>query len=260
MNALGKTNSLPLDIIDRILCFLPDYSTLQATILSSKSFYRVFETHQNSILRAVSYNVTGPALPQAIRVLRYHDVTTQAHNSDPKPWSEGDPISPITNEEYEDEENFEDEDEDEEPDHVTVERELVARKTFLDNFVNYELFELRSAALFLIEVAKWVSVAEGNNPAYLVDSEEAVLTNGPKVIMKAYQDKSTTWLVIDIDSEAACKFLSGPLDRIWEQRKSKPPPSDSTHWTSLLDEVRGGQDTCKSIVFHSLDGPVNAFD
>ncbi|KAF8073608.1 hypothetical protein FPV67DRAFT_1478596 [Lyophyllum atratum] len=99
-------NSLPLDddIIDRILTFLPDYSTLRMTILSSKSFYNVFKVHPNSILRAVSYNLVGPALPQAIRVLRYspQDSDTQTNplmTPPSRPWDESDPVSPISNEE-----------------------------------------------------------------------------------------------------------------------------------------------------------------
>lgn len=99
-------SSLPLDddIIDRILIFLPNYSTLRATILSSKSFYNVFKNHPNSILRAVSYNVTGPALPEALRVLRYSapDPDIQINplmTPPPRPWRESDPVSPISNEE-----------------------------------------------------------------------------------------------------------------------------------------------------------------
>ncbi|GLB38536.1 hypothetical protein LshimejAT787_0504010 [Lyophyllum shimeji] len=99
-------NSLPLDddVIDRILIFLPDYRTLRATILSSKAFYGVFQNHPHSILRAVSYNVTGPALPQALRVIRYSapepDAPTDpSMTPSPRPWRESDPVSPIRDEE-----------------------------------------------------------------------------------------------------------------------------------------------------------------
>lgn len=93
-------NSLPLDddIVDRILTFLPDFSTLGATILASKHIYNVFKIHPNSIIRAVAYNITGPALPQAIRLLRY---TPPPESNAPAPvhktWLETDPVSPITN-------------------------------------------------------------------------------------------------------------------------------------------------------------------
>ncbi|KAF8073538.1 hypothetical protein FPV67DRAFT_751678 [Lyophyllum atratum] len=102
-------NSLPLDddIIERILTFLPNFPTLLATISSSRSFYNLFKNHPNSILRAVAYNLTGPALPQAIRVLRYSDLNNDAEtdSSEPPPpraWQESDPVSPITNEECQD--------------------------------------------------------------------------------------------------------------------------------------------------------------
>lgn len=81
---------LPLDddIVDRILTFLPDFSTLGAIILTSQHFYNVFKIHSNSIIRAVAYNITGPALPQAISLLR--------SPSEPNAWLETDPVSPIT--------------------------------------------------------------------------------------------------------------------------------------------------------------------
>ncbi|KAJ7261073.1 hypothetical protein C8J57DRAFT_472549 [Mycena rebaudengoi] len=66
-------NGLPLDddIIDRIMTFCPTFGTLQSTILVSKAFYRVFQAHPKSITRAVAYIAVGPALPQALRVVRY---------------------------------------------------------------------------------------------------------------------------------------------------------------------------------------------
>ncbi|KAK6996804.1 hypothetical protein R3P38DRAFT_3627815 [Favolaschia claudopus] len=70
---LFSGNGLPVDddILDRILTFCPTFQTLQSTMITSKSFYRVFQTHPKSITRAVAYNAVGPALPQALRVLRY---------------------------------------------------------------------------------------------------------------------------------------------------------------------------------------------
>ncbi|KAF7341678.1 hypothetical protein MSAN_02066100 [Mycena sanguinolenta] len=66
------------DIVGQIMAFCPTFNTLLATILVSKAFHRVFQTHPKSIIRAVSYNVVGPALPQALRVIRYpyHDYCT----------------------------------------------------------------------------------------------------------------------------------------------------------------------------------------
>ncbi|KAJ6629810.1 hypothetical protein B0H10DRAFT_2428161 [Mycena sp. CBHHK59/15] len=59
------------DIVDRIMTFCPDFSSLHATARVSKRFYRVYQTHPKSITRAVAYNVVGPALPQALRFIRY---------------------------------------------------------------------------------------------------------------------------------------------------------------------------------------------
>ncbi|KAJ7234352.1 hypothetical protein B0H12DRAFT_1327689 [Mycena haematopus] len=65
--------ALDYDIVDRIMTFCSTLDTLRSTVLVSKVFYRVLQTHPGpkSIMRAVAYNIVGPALPQALRVVRY---------------------------------------------------------------------------------------------------------------------------------------------------------------------------------------------
>lgn len=68
--------SLPIDddVLHRILTFLPAFVDLKSFIMTSKSIYAVFDAHPHSIVRAVAYNVIGPALPQALRVVRQQPV------------------------------------------------------------------------------------------------------------------------------------------------------------------------------------------
>ncbi|KAF7372888.1 hypothetical protein MSAN_00495000 [Mycena sanguinolenta] len=72
-----KALGLNDDIVGEILAFSPTFKTLHATVLVSKAFYRVFRAHPKasrapqSITRAVAYNLVGPALPQALRVIRH---------------------------------------------------------------------------------------------------------------------------------------------------------------------------------------------
>ncbi|KAF8160443.1 hypothetical protein K438DRAFT_1859751 [Mycena galopus ATCC 62051] len=75
-------SALPVDddIVDRIMIFCPTFGTLQAIILVSKAFYSVYQTHPKSITRAVAYNMVGPALPQALRVIRYPYATPEDGN------------------------------------------------------------------------------------------------------------------------------------------------------------------------------------
>ncbi|KAJ7657235.1 hypothetical protein DFH06DRAFT_1197720 [Mycena polygramma] len=77
-------SDLPLDddIVDRIMTFCPTFPTLQALALVSKAFYSVFQTHPKSITRAVAYNIVGPALPQALRVVRYPGVLQDDEQDD----------------------------------------------------------------------------------------------------------------------------------------------------------------------------------
>ncbi|KAJ7145255.1 hypothetical protein C8R46DRAFT_1360100 [Mycena filopes] len=69
------------DILDRVLTFLPDFSSLQATILSSKAAYTVFAAHPHSIVRAVAQNLLGPAILSAIHLIR--NVPPEASYADP---------------------------------------------------------------------------------------------------------------------------------------------------------------------------------
>ncbi|KAJ6522177.1 hypothetical protein DFH09DRAFT_1177761 [Mycena vulgaris] len=63
-------SALPVDddIVDRIMTFCPTFGTLQSMILVSKAFYAVFQTHPKVRL---AYNIVGPVLPQALRLIRY---------------------------------------------------------------------------------------------------------------------------------------------------------------------------------------------
>ncbi|KAJ6560099.1 hypothetical protein B0H19DRAFT_1146496 [Mycena capillaripes] len=71
MTTTSGVPNLPNDILDRILQWAPTFQTLQTAILVSKGWYQVFQTHPKSIIRSVAKNVVGPALPDAVRVLRY---------------------------------------------------------------------------------------------------------------------------------------------------------------------------------------------
>ncbi|EIM83488.1 uncharacterized protein STEHIDRAFT_123904 [Stereum hirsutum FP-91666 SS1] len=59
-------DQLPLDLIDRILTSLPDFDTLCATILVSKSIYNVFKIRPTSIKASVTFNIAGPSAKQAM--------------------------------------------------------------------------------------------------------------------------------------------------------------------------------------------------
>ncbi|OCH96683.1 hypothetical protein OBBRIDRAFT_17368 [Obba rivulosa] len=59
------------DVIDHILTRIPDFKTYTAAIRASKQFYTVWNRHPKSTLRAVAWNVVGPALPSALRLVRF---------------------------------------------------------------------------------------------------------------------------------------------------------------------------------------------
>ncbi|KAJ7450360.1 hypothetical protein FB451DRAFT_722014 [Mycena latifolia] len=73
---------LPTDILDRILQCSPTFKTLYAAIRVSKVWYQVFETHPKSIVHAVTENDVGPALPEAMALLRYSAASKQCGDPD----------------------------------------------------------------------------------------------------------------------------------------------------------------------------------
>ncbi|KAG1750068.1 hypothetical protein EDB19DRAFT_1677713 [Suillus lakei] len=58
------------DLVECVLTSLPDFHCLASTILTSKAIHNVFQQHPRSVVRSVAYNLVGPALPQALRVVR----------------------------------------------------------------------------------------------------------------------------------------------------------------------------------------------
>lgn len=61
-------SDLPIDILDRVLTFLPDFKTLSAVLRTSKHhFYQVFQVHPKSIVLSIAYGIVGPSLPYAIK-------------------------------------------------------------------------------------------------------------------------------------------------------------------------------------------------
>ncbi|KAG6843904.1 hypothetical protein H0H87_011893, partial [Tephrocybe sp. NHM501043] len=136
---------------------------------------------------------------------------------------------------------FEDEDADDNASEVEDER--IARKNFLNDYTDYELFEMHSISLFLVEVIKWANVGHDDFGIF----SESMLASGPQVILEAYQDKNIYGVQDAMDQvppDFVEGYLSEPLKRVWNQRKTKPPPSDFTHWTSLLDDAQSHKDTC----------------
>ncbi|KAL1719047.1 hypothetical protein EV715DRAFT_199882 [Schizophyllum commune] len=73
MPVMRHFTSLPLDddILQLILCQLPDFKSLLSAICSCKAFYRIFNTYPVQIEYAVATNIVGPAIPQALRAARY---------------------------------------------------------------------------------------------------------------------------------------------------------------------------------------------
>ncbi|TFK73659.1 hypothetical protein BDN72DRAFT_169206 [Pluteus cervinus] len=68
------------DIVDCVLCRLPNFKTLKSTILASRGFMRVFDSHKISIMREICHNYVGPFLPLSLRALRL-ETAGQAANA-----------------------------------------------------------------------------------------------------------------------------------------------------------------------------------
>ncbi|KAJ6560102.1 hypothetical protein B0H19DRAFT_1146502 [Mycena capillaripes] len=74
---------VPNDVLGTVLSSSPDFDTLRAAMGVCSTWHRAFETHPKSVVLAVARNIVGPALPQAVRFLRYpYPEKTQNHWGD----------------------------------------------------------------------------------------------------------------------------------------------------------------------------------
>lgn len=67
--------TLPLDILDRILVSLNDFSSLGASVLTCRALYDAYQARPTSVTWAVASNlVPGSVLPAAVRAARLGDI------------------------------------------------------------------------------------------------------------------------------------------------------------------------------------------
>ncbi|KAJ6464546.1 hypothetical protein C8R45DRAFT_1024371, partial [Mycena sanguinolenta] len=69
MGLCGVT--MPNEVLGHVLASSPDFDTLHASLAVCSTWNRAFETQPASILQSVARDVVGPALPQAVRFIRY---------------------------------------------------------------------------------------------------------------------------------------------------------------------------------------------
>lgn len=82
---------------------------------------------------------------------------------------------------------------------------------------------------------------------------DLALSLGPGAILAAHQAGSIDGIIdrlgelnffIGDGSGIDIGYISHPLNKIWEKRKTKPPPNDASHYKSILDVIHGEHDTC----------------
>jgi hypothetical protein len=91
---------------------------------------------------------------------------------------------------------------------------------------------------------------------------DLALSRGPATILAAYQAEDLDAIIESLNDSGiyveesfdipSIEYVSHPLDKIWQQRKMKPPPSDASHWKSILDVIHGEHDTCMYQPFFSF--------
>ncbi|KAJ7469956.1 hypothetical protein B0H11DRAFT_2435097 [Mycena galericulata] len=75
--------SIPNDVTNHLLSASPDFSTLHSAIGVCKTWHRIFKAHPKAVMRSVAFNLAGPALPQAVQLLRYPYEEKRSEWSDP---------------------------------------------------------------------------------------------------------------------------------------------------------------------------------
>ncbi|KAJ7822313.1 hypothetical protein B0H14DRAFT_2828711 [Mycena olivaceomarginata] len=195
--------SFPLnnDIVAHIMACCFTFNTLHSTILICKAFYGVFQAHPKSITRAMAYNIVGPALPQALRMLRYpYPVDNEYISIDPIALAMACPEDP----DYSDvlftaeEKLYLEEDS-----RTVAALEDIYSLTFKDPTSN--------TSVLISEDLKWV---------------EILLSAGPATVLDAWKEQDYSVLREDLGFEPLVdenKLFSGyfscALESIWESRK-----------------------------------------
>ncbi|KIK69769.1 hypothetical protein GYMLUDRAFT_34162 [Collybiopsis luxurians FD-317 M1] len=312
------------DIIERILMFMPSFPSLLATILTAKSFYQVFQTHPKSIMRSVAYNITGPALPQALRCIRHPDIARNSSKQTTRWESESGSDSedmqvdggrkqsfeeimdtPITNAETHkiveqvavvrrleelfsfrylnrscqtsqltesESKNFHvavynlmlyssifhpstwdsdfHNDDDDAADQRRRREALIKRAKFLSDIPTPELLQIHSVSEFLKEIITWCVRFDG----YPDEINNFALAAGPGVIIECFDNPQNGLQPLDdildfFEEEMefdpiVSGYLSDPLVKVLEERKTKPPPSDFTHWHSISPRITQENSQC----------------
>ncbi|KAK6991766.1 hypothetical protein R3P38DRAFT_2803474 [Favolaschia claudopus] len=253
---MPPTLILPNDILDRILQWSPTFQTLLAAICVSKAWYNVFQTHPKSTLRSVATNVVGPALADAVRVLRYaknEDTTSSDEEFDAFSKEEFIRLRVNANVVNELEAIFRLNMPDDEDSVMELEEnerdEIVSRRTaMLDKYSTNELVELNATLTFLRSVA----LSSGGEDGDLDDDDDAIRVNsdmlispGPASVLEAHQCQEISTLVEQIGDTVwsagpfslLLNFFTAPLQRIWNQRQvDAPSNSDEEMREILLDK------------------------
>ncbi|KAJ7108129.1 hypothetical protein C8R44DRAFT_884898 [Mycena epipterygia] len=254
-------SALPLNnhIVDGILTFCPKFASLEATILVSKAFYRVFQTHPKSIAWAVAYNVVGPAFPQALRVVRFPYPDTDGTLLDLTACPE-DRIASILNKDRTSKTSvlsmaesyrfmvyskiF--------PGDVyrAAERVREQRSAVLGEYPTDELLELHIVVLFLRGIVK---DASGEAPQHYPDF---LLAAGPAGALRAYAHRSGNILEdvlppallyedeYNVGERLYAGYFARALDRVWTARGVPPLNEDAVLHTAILDKFHGEKDIC----------------
>ena len=78
---------------------------------------------------------------------------------------------------------------------------------------------------------------------------DLALSQGSAAILAAHQSGSMDDIVESLNDSGvfiedgfdttSVKYISYPLNKIWGQCKTKPRPSDASHWKSILDVIHG---------------------
>ncbi|KAJ7841926.1 hypothetical protein B0H14DRAFT_3693301 [Mycena olivaceomarginata] len=278
--SVSTHHGLPLDddIVDRIMTFCSTFGTLKSTILVSKAFYRVFQTRPKSITRAVAYNIFGPALPQALRVVRYpyHDYTSPS--DDPmnrkscrrtrKLLLALEDVYSVINKDRTSMASILTSDEswrfrramyrimlycNQFPgsgfiqyDDESIEDIRKQRTAVLSEYSTNELLQLHSAVKFLRRIFFKLSGID----SILID---ALLSTGPSGALRGWEARTYGVLEDDIDFELFendeenplfVGYLSLPLENIWTACNITPPKEDEPVSKWILDQINGANDTC----------------
>ncbi|KAJ7721890.1 hypothetical protein B0H16DRAFT_1473640 [Mycena metata] len=239
-NATIGDVQVPADVLGHILSSCPDFTTLVAAVGVCSTWQRVFETHPTSTVLAVAYNVVGPALPQAVRFVRY-----PYPEKTPDDWGDGEDGDSGQDEEEEEDPEATDDDSDDGgagPSKKKVQKKRKASATLpetesIDDLTVAERMQLQKNAAIVEKLEDLFSLRHKNHTSKTSTLTAIESHRFRRAMYRIMLYCELFYLPLNLDDIDSMEDDPGVLDKIKEARQAMLAEYSLPHQAEILAVV-----------------------